>query len=622
MRKVLIGCFMALLVLSACGLNTSGEPEIVSEQEVNAPLATATALPLTPTVAAATEESAPVVDSTEAASVEATESAAVEVTEEAAADQMVGLPGDINRGRDLYIQECAQCHGAQDAQQGPSLGGMGERAATRIEGLSAVDYLHQSIVDPGAYVVEGYSNIMPADYATTLSTDDITSLIKFIVEFTPELMMGGASGQPSDTTASGEGHAGVLAVNGKLTQGTPDAEPVGAGQEVDLFVMNFMIDPNGREVGNYTTTTAEDGSFVFNDVARQPGNIYIIELDYAGVRQWQWSEAIEGTEESVTLDVPLYERTTDTSQLVVTYSEILVSYAQVSRGMLEVQWYISMINSSPDHIIGLDETSPAGRSVTAKIELPVEATGLEVVPTQHSGSYEESADGNVPLVLDVWPIRPGENRVTVLRFLVPYEDGAVLDMGTGLQLIDASVMVPNDTVEFESDQFADSGEIRYRSVVNDEGGIEYTELAQGEQYKDDDPTLIRAYDLEDPLTPDQRIIFSLNGKPTRTTVETNEEGDARDVLPLILGGAGVLLLGLAGFLWWRQRHAVPIPVAATSAGPAWEPPSGGKHELLRAIASLDNDFEAGRIDEDTYEERRALLKERLLPLMNQDETPE
>jgi len=612
MQKVLMGCFLALLVLSACGLNTSGEPDIVSEQEVNAPLATVTPLPPAPTVAA-TEESAPAADSTEEVPVETTEEAA---------DQTVGFPGDVNRGRDLYIQECAQCHGADDSANGPSLGGMGERAATRIEGLAAVDYLRQSIVDPGAYVVDGYSNSMPTTYAAALSDDDIASLIRFIMEFTPELMMGGASSPSADTTTSGEGHAGMLTVSGKLTQGTPGGEPVGAGQEVDLFVMNFLIDANGREVGNYTTTTTEDGSFVFNDVARQPGNIYIIELDYAGVRQWQWSSAIEGTEESVTLDVPVYERTTDTSKLVMTYSEILVSYAQVSRGMLEVQWYISLINSSQDHIVGLDETSPVGRSVSVKIELPVEATGLEVVPTQHSGSYEESADGNVPLVLDVWPIRPGENRVTVLRFLVPYEDGAVLDMGTGLQLIDASVMVPNDTVKFESDQFADTGEIRYRSVVNNTGGIEYVELAQGEEYKDDDPTLIRAYDLEDPLTPDQRIIFSLSGKPTRTTVETNEEDGARDMLPLVLGGIGVLLLGVAGFLWWRQRQAAPIPAAGKPAASAWEPPSGGKNELLHAIASLDNDFEAGRMDEATYEERRALLKERLLPLMNQDESPE
>ncbi|GIV80809.1 MAG: hypothetical protein KatS3mg051_0163 [Anaerolineae bacterium] len=41
--------------------------------------------------------------------------------------------------------------------------------------------------------------------------------------------------------------------------------------------------------------------------------------------------------------------------------------------------------------------------------------------------------------------------------------------------------------------------------------------------------------------------------------------------------------------------------------------------LLRAVAALDDAYEAGKLDEETYQERRALLMERLLPLMGEDE---
>jgi hypothetical protein len=58
---------------------------------------------------------------------------------------------------------------------------MGERAATRVEGMSAEEYLHESIVDPSAYVVEDFAPIMPTDYADKLSEDEITNLIAYIL---------------------------------------------------------------------------------------------------------------------------------------------------------------------------------------------------------------------------------------------------------------------------------------------------------------------------------------------------------------------------------------------------------------------------------------------------------
>jgi len=44
---------------------------------------------------------------------------------------------------------------------GPSFQGISKRAGDRVPGLSAVEYLRQSIVDPSAYMVEGFVDIMP-----------------------------------------------------------------------------------------------------------------------------------------------------------------------------------------------------------------------------------------------------------------------------------------------------------------------------------------------------------------------------------------------------------------------------------------------------------------------------
>ncbi len=108
---------------------------------------------------------------------EATEEPDAEATEEAGA----AIEGDPAAGEDLFTQNCAGCHGAQDGA-GPALTGMGERAATRVEGMSAEDYLHESIVDPSAHVVEGFADIMPKQYGTQFSEDEIADLIAYILE--------------------------------------------------------------------------------------------------------------------------------------------------------------------------------------------------------------------------------------------------------------------------------------------------------------------------------------------------------------------------------------------------------------------------------------------------------
>jgi len=86
----------------------------------------------------------------------------------------------VAQGEQLFTTACAGCHGATNGA-GPALTGMGERAAERVEGLSAAEYVHESIVEPGAFVVEGFSNIMPAIYGTQYSEEQLDALVAYIL---------------------------------------------------------------------------------------------------------------------------------------------------------------------------------------------------------------------------------------------------------------------------------------------------------------------------------------------------------------------------------------------------------------------------------------------------------
>lgn len=79
---------------------------------------------------------------------------------------------------------CGACHvvtGVEGAvgAVGPALDGLGARAGSRAAGMDADGYLKQSLLDPNAFVVEGYMKMMPA-VAVSLSEAQLADLIAYL----------------------------------------------------------------------------------------------------------------------------------------------------------------------------------------------------------------------------------------------------------------------------------------------------------------------------------------------------------------------------------------------------------------------------------------------------------
>ncbi len=101
--------------------------------------------------------------------------------------------GDAARGEELYnratlgkksAEGCVACHNFDETQgdEAPYTAGTGTRAATRVPGLSAEDYIHESIVNPDAYVVEGFNaGDMYQTWAEDLSEQEIADLVAYLV---------------------------------------------------------------------------------------------------------------------------------------------------------------------------------------------------------------------------------------------------------------------------------------------------------------------------------------------------------------------------------------------------------------------------------------------------------
>lgn len=90
----------------------------------------------------------------------------------------------IERGKQVYREKsCASCHqvGSEGGTVGPPLTHVGTVAGTRTPGLSAADYIRESIRDPGTYVVPGYPDTMSRGLDRGLTQEDLDDLVRYLL---------------------------------------------------------------------------------------------------------------------------------------------------------------------------------------------------------------------------------------------------------------------------------------------------------------------------------------------------------------------------------------------------------------------------------------------------------
>jgi cytochrome c2 len=78
---------------------------------------------------------------------------------------------------------CATCHHFDTEAQliGPGLLNVSVRAASRVPGMSAYDYIHTSIVNPSAFVVPGFPDgLMPKVYKDIWTEEQINDIIAYL----------------------------------------------------------------------------------------------------------------------------------------------------------------------------------------------------------------------------------------------------------------------------------------------------------------------------------------------------------------------------------------------------------------------------------------------------------
>lgn len=184
----------------------------------------------------------------------------VEISADMTPEQLAAVGEELFGG----VGGCTACHGL--GTRAPDLLGVaGTTCEARDPALSCKEYLHQSLVDPGAYVVEGFQPIMP-DMSRTLSSAQIWALVAFLqnqggtIDVTPEdLAAAGEAAAPAPPAAgvpggasqeAGGGRAlvdqfGCLACHQLGGEGNAIGPPFAAMAELDEeYLRRSIVEPN------------------------------------------------------------------------------------------------------------------------------------------------------------------------------------------------------------------------------------------------------------------------------------------------------------------------------------------------------------------------------------------
>ncbi len=104
--------------------------------------------------------------------------------ERAAAPPAPAPAGDVRDGQTVWAEQgCGSCHALTAAR---STGRFGPDLGQTLRGMPA-SYIKESIVAPSKVAAAGYSTgMMPEDYATRITPDDLDALVSFLRESAAE----------------------------------------------------------------------------------------------------------------------------------------------------------------------------------------------------------------------------------------------------------------------------------------------------------------------------------------------------------------------------------------------------------------------------------------------------
>lgn len=531
--------------------------------------------------------------------------------------QLPDNPPDIGSGAVLFQQHCTECHGINGAGDG-ELVGTGE--VPRMGSFQDATHVRQQSVEFYYDIITNGNliNLMPP-WSDTLSLQERWDVAMYVytLHYSEELIAQGEALVDSPSTeiqsdsdadlaiATGltgeEAYAAVAyermqSVQTTSAESTPEAQIMlesanfsgtviqgspGASLP-DNITLQLQYGDFAGTTGVVNGTVDASGQFAFNDVPVLADSNYFAVVFYNELAFVSEPITTGNLQAENTLDITLYETTSAPNIVTMTNMEIVLDYLTVpdlGEGILTRQ--LNVYNNPTDYIFHL---APAGQNVR-----------ISLLMTLPIGSIILNADEQTALIpaqdqysiIDTRPVYPGEHLIDANYFL-PYDNQA--------QTVD---IVVNNNFEGEINIIVVDPELQ---ITGD--NLNYTEdINLG---TDDEPAMARVYSGTISLEPGDSLVFDIEGTVIMDSAQDTAIISQNQVLPILIAVGIVTILIIGGLVFFMRGNS--------------NNPQREIDRIIEDIAQLEQSHDAGNINHDVFQQKRADLKKRLEELMNTTES--
>ena len=371
----------------------------------------------------------------------------------------------------------------------------------------------------------------------------------------------------------------TVTINGRVVNGTAGAETPGG-----LPVLLLITGQDGTLAGTGQAQSNADGSFTLENVLLLEGAGYNVSVDYGGVFYGRSLFADQLADEVL---ITVHEATEDAGLMHVDRQVMVISDFDVAERSATVTEFVLFTNPTDLTLRANLETARPGMFSFMRFALPPEATDVTVQSNLRGGDVISVGSGFALTA----SVPPGEHSVD-FTYTFPYEGGGL---------------------EFRN-SLPQGAEIFQILVPSQFGGIEIGGLTPRPPVGIGD-TVYRAWEGRDiPAGAGVQLRFSGFPQPGAFARVGSTLSGGNFWITAIPAAMGTVLVAFLFLGIFRRHHPATEGETSAPTEPVSATVASEREELVANLAALDERFQAGEMDQEDYDLRRAELVNRALGL--------
>ncbi len=346
-------------------------------------------------------------------------------------------------------------------------------------------------------------------------------------------------------------------ISGRVINDTSDGSPVGVLE----VALDFHVSDAHSSEEPVIVNSDSEGNFEFRGLNTAELYTYHVSVDYQDVRYYSSAISFTNGQTEINTGVIVYDTTNSSEEINISMSHTVIYVEDDGLTFVELLY----INNTGDHTYTGSQELPDNTSFTLVLPMSPDAEHFHPEMGITENEYVITGDG--------------------LFYTAPIKPGSIL--------ISYSYCVHDFTSDYTFERTVEFSQSAYEFLVHGAGGVNVPELSRNE------PLVLQGVSYEyftgKNIPPGQTLTLQLSG----LIPEEERQTMLWLIIPAVLLVA-VLLLALN-----RRSKSPGAPVKK------------GEDKLLAQIASLDDAFGNGDIDEDEYQWQRKELMNRVIKARQQ-----